>query len=90
MDFFFLMEGTTSDGKKKKKGTWQKFSSKEDSVIIFVKQDAFLPAQGLNYFKVYVLDFISRTSCYLYKLKRVVLTTLHLKCKTMMNLSARV
>lgn len=59
-------------GKKKKKSSWQKISrknfyySKEDSVMIFVKQDAFLPAQGPNYLKIYVLDFASRTSCYLF------------------------
>lgn len=58
---------------KKKKALGKKFLvrknfyySKEDSVMIFIKQDAFLPAQGPNYLKIYVLDFASRTSCYLF------------------------
>jgi len=42
---FFKMEVTVSNGKH----IWQYVSSKEDSVMIFVKQDAtFLPTQGLN------------------------------------------
>lgn len=93
------MEGTTSNEKKKKKKALGKkfqvrknfYYSKEDSVMIFIKQDAFLPAQGLNYFKIYVLDFASRTSHYFYTTEKSCFDNTAFEVQdAMMSLSARV